>query len=128
MTSADAYDAIVVGAGPAGSATGILLAESGMTVLVLDRATFPRSKMCGEYFRRQGARDAGVATDHPAPVGRQSHRRRVRAPARAAHLVMGVVGDFVLPRALLPQHPLLSLLFTLADVTRRRWGRGWGAA
>ena len=35
-------------------------------------------------------------------------------------LVMGVVGDFVPPRALLRQYPLLSLLFTLADVTRRR--------
>ena len=43
-------------------------------------------------------------------------------------LVMGVVGDFVPPRALLQQYPLLSLLFTLADVTRRPWGRGWGTA
>lgn len=56
MTAAAAYDAIVVGAGPAGSATGILLAESGMTVLVLDRAKFPRSKMCGEYLSPETAR------------------------------------------------------------------------
>ena len=41
---------------------------------------------------------------------------------------MGVVGDFVPPRALLQQYPLLSLLFTLADVTRRPWGQGWGPA
>jgi hypothetical protein len=41
---------------------------------------------------------------------------------------MGVVGDFVPPRALLPQHPLLSMLFTLADVARRHTGRGWDAA
>jgi flavin-dependent dehydrogenase len=39
-------------------------------------------------------------------------------------LVMGVVGDFVPPRALLRQYPVLSLLFTLVDETRRRWGRG----
>jgi flavin-dependent dehydrogenase len=56
VTAAAAYDAIVVGAGPAGSATGILLAESGMTVLVLDRAKFPRSKMCGEYLSPETAR------------------------------------------------------------------------
>ena len=56
MTGAADYDAIVVGAGPAGSATGILLAEDGMTVLVLDRATFPRSKMCGEYLSPETAR------------------------------------------------------------------------
>jgi choline dehydrogenase-like flavoprotein len=56
MTGAADYDAIVVGAGPAGSAIGILLAEEGMTVLVLDRATFPRSKMCGEYLSPETAR------------------------------------------------------------------------
>jgi len=56
MSPAAAYDAIVVGAGPAGSATGILLAEAGMAVLVLDRATFPRPKMCGEYLSPETAR------------------------------------------------------------------------
>jgi len=50
------YDAIVVGAGPAGSATGILLAEGGASVLVLDRAAFPRPKMCGEYLSPETAR------------------------------------------------------------------------
>src|SRR5262245_38464972 len=50
------YDAIVVGAGPAGSATGTLLAESGARVLVLDRARFPRSKICGEYLSPETAR------------------------------------------------------------------------
>ena len=50
------FDAIVVGAGPAGSAAGILLAESGAAVLVLDRATFPRPKMCGEYLSPETAR------------------------------------------------------------------------
>jgi len=44
------FDAIVVGAGPAGAATAILLAERGLRVLVLDRARFPRPKICGEYL------------------------------------------------------------------------------
>jgi len=56
MSPAAAYDAIIVGAGPAGSATGILLAESGLRVLVLDRAAFPRPKMCGEYLSPETAR------------------------------------------------------------------------
>ena len=34
-------DVIVVGAGPAGAATAILLCERGLDVLVLDRAAFP---------------------------------------------------------------------------------------
>ena len=60
------YDAIVVGAGPAGSATAALLARRGFSVLMLDRAAFPRDKACGEYtspeteqvLKRIGALDA----------------------------------------------------------------------
>ncbi len=40
-------DVLVVGAGPAGSATAIHLARSGATVLLADRARFPRDKPCG---------------------------------------------------------------------------------
>lgn len=49
-------DVIVVGAGPAGAATAILLAEQGVKVLVLDRAKLPRPKMCGEYLSPEAAR------------------------------------------------------------------------
>lgn len=43
-------DAVVVGGGPAGAATAIRLAESSVTVLVLDKARFPREKACAEYY------------------------------------------------------------------------------
>ena len=36
------YDAIVVGAGPAGSTTGALLAEKGRDVLIVEKEKFPR--------------------------------------------------------------------------------------
>jgi len=49
-------DVIVVGAGPAGAASAILLAERGFDVLVLDRAVFPRPKLCGEYLSPEAAR------------------------------------------------------------------------
>jgi len=45
-----AADVIVVGAGPAGAATAILLAEHGVSVRLVDRARFPRPKICGEYL------------------------------------------------------------------------------
>jgi geranylgeranyl reductase family protein len=41
------YDAIVVGAGPAGSLAAYRLASAGATVLLLDKARFPRDKPCG---------------------------------------------------------------------------------
>src|SRR5262245_42608890 len=49
-------DALVVGAGPAGAATAILLAEQGLSVVLLDRAHFPRHKICGEYLSPEGSR------------------------------------------------------------------------
>ena len=41
-------DVIVVGAGPAGSATASYLARAGVNVLVLEKAQFPREKVCGD--------------------------------------------------------------------------------
>lgn len=41
------YDVVVVGAGPAGSAAARVAAASGSSVLLLDRAVFPRYKTCG---------------------------------------------------------------------------------
>ena len=47
-TATDAADVIVVGAGPAGSATAYYLASAGLDVLVLEKSHFPREKVCGD--------------------------------------------------------------------------------
>ncbi len=41
------FDVLVVGGGPAGSATAYRLADAGASVLLVDKATFPRDKPCG---------------------------------------------------------------------------------
>ena len=39
---------IVVGAGPSGATTAYYLAQAGLNVLVLEKARFPRDKVCGD--------------------------------------------------------------------------------
>jgi len=40
------YDVIIVGGGPAGSTAGYLLSRAGLKVLIIDKSTFPRHKLC----------------------------------------------------------------------------------
>jgi flavin-dependent dehydrogenase len=42
------WDVLIAGAGPAGSVAGALLARAGARVMLLDRARFPRDKLCGD--------------------------------------------------------------------------------
>ncbi len=57
------YDAIVVGAGPAGSTAARLLARGGAKVLLADKAKFPRDKPCGGgiTFRADSANDLDLS-------------------------------------------------------------------
>jgi geranylgeranyl reductase family protein len=59
------FDAIVVGAGPAGSTTAIRLADAGASVLLVDKATFPRDKPCGGGLTARAFRQCPV---DPSPV------------------------------------------------------------
>jgi len=47
------YDLIIVGAGPGGSSSAAFAAQKGLSVLVLDRADFPRDKVCGDGLTPQ---------------------------------------------------------------------------
>lgn len=42
------FDVVVVGGGPAGSAAAIVLSKGGSSVLLIDKAEFPRDKCCGD--------------------------------------------------------------------------------
>lgn len=46
----DRFDAVVVGAGPAGAIAAYSLARGGLTVALVDRVQFPRDKACGDLL------------------------------------------------------------------------------
>src|SRR4051794_34100475 len=59
------FDVLVVGGGPAGLTTAYRLADAGASVLLVDRATFPRDKPCGGGLTMRAVRQCPV---DPSPV------------------------------------------------------------
>ena len=49
------FDALVIGGGPAGSTAAILLAQAGWSVAIIEKARFPRRKVCGEFLSATNA-------------------------------------------------------------------------
>ena len=78
------FDAVVGGAGPAGSVAALVLAQAGARVALVDKAAFPRDKACGDLVGPRGVQvladlgltvpDAGQGSDLLAvgPSGRAS--------------------------------------------------------
>jgi geranylgeranyl reductase family protein len=54
------FDAVVVGGGPAGSTTAYRLADAGASVLLVDKARFPRDKPCGGGITLRAVRQCPV--------------------------------------------------------------------
>lgn len=82
------HDAIVVGAGPAGSIAALVLARAGANVALVDRRLFPREKACGDLVGPRGVRlldELDVSMPGARPLGDMivvaPNNRRVLLPA-----------------------------------------------
>lgn len=85
-------DTLIVGAGPAGSAAAIRLASAGRETLVIDKARFPREKICGDGLTTGALRhldELGVDISGLASTQRVDHVD-IRGPRGRRH-------DFDLP-------------------------------
>lgn len=102
-------DVCVVGAGPAGSTAALLLAERGLRVTLVDRASFPRGKVCGSCLNGAALsylQDVGLG-DLPARVGArrlrllriQGHGREAVVPLSAGYAVSRETLDAALVEA-----------------------------
>lgn len=80
-------EVVIVGAGPAGTSTAWHLAQAGIDVLLLDRAHFPRDKVCAEYLSPEASRiltAMGAMPEIERAGAAQLTGMRVRAPNGSA--------------------------------------------
>jgi menaquinone-9 beta-reductase len=101
------YDVAIVGGGPAGSACAIACAEAGLRTLLLERAVFPREKVCGDclnpscwpILERLGVADRVLAQPH------SRFSEIVFAGARSASISCTLTasprGEIAIPRSVL---------------------------
>src|SRR5690349_2335568 len=83
------WDAVVVGAGPAGSMAAREVARRGLTVLLVDRALFPRWKVCGCCLNAHALatlQDAGLRELIVDSGGVSLREIRLAAAGRDAHV------------------------------------------
>jgi len=81
------FDVVVIGAGPAGALSALLAARAGAHTLLVDRASFPREKVCGCCLASQGRavlEEAGIASA-VLSQGRAVDHVTVRVGGNAKH-------------------------------------------
>jgi flavin-dependent dehydrogenase len=113
-------DVAIVGAGPAGSSLGLALARAGYDVTLIERARFPRVKVCGDYLCPGAVASlAGLGIADEVLAGAQSIRS-LSLNGFGAQVRMRIPGEGArsLPRSTFDQRILASAQSAGARVLR----------
>lgn len=103
--AATRWQAIVVGAGPAGAATAWRLAAAGVRVLLLDRHRLPRGKVCGCCLSSRGVRELEALAPTAVPA-EAVPLRSVRLVHAGRQVRVPLAGGLVISREMLDLHLL----------------------
>jgi flavin-dependent dehydrogenase len=122
----EVFDSLILGGGPGGSTAAALLARAGWSVAVVEKATFPRSKVCGEFVsatNRPLFDQLGITEAFLDQAGPEVHR--VGLFTGSARLVAPMPG--MLRRNMEYGHALSreNLDTLLLDAARRAGARVW---
>ena len=107
-------DVVVVGAGPAGTAAATTLARAGRSVVIIDKALFPRDKCCGDGLTTLALRELERLRFAPStvPTWKSVDAAWIRSPSgREVRLPLPADGIFA---ATAPRRELDAALLDLA--------------
>jgi menaquinone-9 beta-reductase len=108
-------DVLVVGAGPGGSSAAFHLASRGVDVLLVDKAIFPREKVCGDGLTPRGVRAMQTMGIEPSDPG------FFRTEALRTYGVDGFVTDYRWPKLRdFPQVGVVRTRFDFDDLLIKR--------
>lgn len=109
MGSTIRYDITILGAGPAGITAAISLAKKGIPVLLIDKCSFPRQKICGDGLSGKVISNLNrlnpdyVAEIQDSGLATNSHSARFFSPNRKMIELSFQTGDTTMPAGFISQ-------------------------
>ena len=123
------YDVIIVGAGPAGSPAALYAHRLGLNCILLDKAVFPRDKICGDALSGKSVRlmrELNLLEGVEKLEGSEINRITFGSPSHSqfdVHLKGNKNNDFITKGYVVPRKIFDNFLFKKADeLTETRQG------